>query len=64
MSVRKVLLPALLLGSALLGGCYYSPYGYPGYGGYAGYPGYYAPPVVAPVVVGFGGYYGGRRFYR
>ena len=36
--VRRLGLPALLLATGLLGGCYYPP-GY--YGGY-GYPGYYA----------------------
>ena len=52
---RKALLPLLLLGSALLGGCYYTPY--PGYyaGGY--YPAYSAP---APVVVVGPAYYRGR----
>ena len=42
---RKALLPLLLAGTMLLGGCYYTPYGYPGYGG-GYYAGYSAPVVV------------------
>jgi len=51
---RKALLPILLLATAMLGGCYYTPY--PAYAGYPGYYGAYAAPVV---VVG-APYYRGR----
>jgi hypothetical protein len=59
-SVRRLGLPALLLATGLLGGCYY-PYGY--YGGY-GYPGYYAgydyPAYVGTgIAVGGWGWRGG-----
>ena len=54
---RKVLLALVLGGTALLGGCYYTPY--PAY--YAGgYPAYYAPPPVYGAVVVGAPYYRGR----
>ncbi len=61
-SLRKAILPAALLATTLLGGCYYPygygggyyGYGYPGYYGY-GYPGY----VGTGVVIGGWGWRGG-----
>ena len=57
-TLRRIILAlTLLLPLPLLGGCYYSPYGY------GGYPGY-GPPVVAPVAVGYGYGYYGRHWWR
>ena len=67
---RRAVLPALMLATMALGGCYYPGYyGYPGYGyGYGGYgaayPAYAAPPLVGGVVIGGGGGYYRGRYWR